>query len=52
MQYVFYKRTGEMHFTQPVQTIYAARQALDEYFAEGEEAKWARHSRAMYAIHD
>lgn len=40
-----------MHFTPPVQTIYAARQALDEYFAEGEEAKWARHTRVFEAIH-
>ena len=52
MQYDFFERTGEMHFTPPVQTIYAARQALDEYFAEGEEAKWARHTRVMKAIHD
>lgn len=52
MQYDFFKRTGEMHFTPPVQTIYAARQALDEYFAEGEKAKWARHTRVMNAIHD
>ena len=52
MQYDFFKRTGEMHFTPPVQTIYAARQALDEYFAEGEEAKWDRHTRVMNAIHD
>ncbi len=52
MQYDFFERTGEMHFTPPVQTIYAARQALDEYFEEGEEAKWARHTRVMNAIHD
>ena len=51
MQYDFFERTGEMHFTPPVQTIYAARQALDEYFAEGEEAKWARHIRVFEAIH-
>ena len=52
MQYDFFKRTGEMHFTPPVQTIYAERPALDEYFADGEEAKWARHTRVMNAIHD
>ena len=40
-----------MHFTPPVQTIYATRQGLDEYFAEGEEAKWARHLRVINAIH-
>lgn len=51
LQYDFFERTGEMHFTPPVQTIYAARQALKEYFAEGEEAKWARHTRVFEAIH-
>lgn len=51
LQYDFFERTGEMHFTPPVQTIYATRQALDEYFKEGEEAKWARHTRVFEAIH-
>lgn len=51
MQYDFFERTGEMHFTPPVQTVYAARQALDEYFAEGEMNKWERHKRVMNAIH-
>lgn len=51
MQYHFFEETGEMHFTPPVQTIYAARQALDEYFAEGEEAKWKRHLEVFEAIH-
>ena len=51
MQYDFFERTGEMHFTPPVQTVYAARQALIEYFAEGEEKKWNRHKRVMAAIH-
>lgn len=50
MQYEYFEKTGEMHFTPPVQTIYAARQALIEYFNEGEEAKWARHQRIMSAI--
>lgn len=51
LQYDFLEKTGEMHFTPPVQTIYAAKQALEEYFAEGEEAKWARHTRVFEAIH-
>lgn len=51
MQYEFFERTGEMHFTPPVQTIYAARQAIKEYWEEGEEAKWSRHQRVMDAIH-
>lgn len=52
MQYDFFVRTGEMHFTPPVQTIYATIQALKEYWAEGEEAKWARHTRVFCAIND
>ena len=51
LQYEFFEKTGEMHFTPPVQTIYAAMQALKEYFAEGEEDKWARHTRVFEAIH-
>lgn len=52
LQYDFFERTGEMHFTPPVQTIYAALQALKEYWAEGEEAKWARHTRIFNAINE
>ena len=50
LQYEYFEKTGEMHFTPPVQTIYSAIQALKEYFAEGEEAKWARHLRVNRAI--
>ena len=52
LQYDFFERTGEMHFTPPVQTIYATIQAIKEYWAEGEEAKWARHTRVFNAIHE
>jgi 2-aminoethylphosphonate-pyruvate transaminase len=52
MQYDFFERTGEMHFTPPVQTIYAAKQALTEYWKEGESAKWQRHQRVMNAIRE
>lgn len=51
LQYRFFEENGEMHFTPPVQTIYALRQALDEYFAEGEEAKWKRHLSVFEEIH-
>lgn len=50
LQYEFFERTGEMHFTPPVQTVYATKQAIEEYFEEGEEAKWARHTRVFRAI--
>jgi len=33
MQYDFFERVGEMHFTPPVQTIYALRQAIKEYIS-------------------
>jgi 2-aminoethylphosphonate-pyruvate transaminase len=52
LQYRYFKETGEMHFTPPVQTVYAARQAIREYWAEGERAKWARHSRVWAALHE
>ena len=51
LQYDYFQRTGEMHFTPPVQTVYATIQALKEYFAEGEKAKWERHTRVFNAIH-
>lgn len=50
LQYDFFRRTGEMHFTPPVQTIYAAIQGIKEYWNEGEEAKWKRHTRVFDAI--
>jgi 2-aminoethylphosphonate-pyruvate transaminase len=50
MQYECFEKTGEMHFTPPVQTIYATIQALKEYFEVGEEAKFARHRRVFEAI--
>lgn len=52
MQYDYFERTGEMHFTPPVQTIYATLQALKEYWMEGEEHKWARHTRVFNAINE
>ena len=52
LQYDYFKKFGEMQFTPPVQTIYAAREGLREYFAEGEQAKWQRHAKTMEAIHD
>lgn len=36
LQYKYFKKTGEMHFTHPVQTVYSVKQALKEYWAKGE----------------
>lgn len=52
MQYDYIKTKGEMHFTPPVQTIYATRQAMKEYWDVGETAKWNRHQRVWKAICD
>ena len=51
LQYEYFEKTGQMHFTPPVQTIYSTVQALKEYFEEGETAKWERHTRIFNAIH-
>lgn len=51
MQYDFFNRTGEMHFTPPVQTIYALARALEEYFDEGEKNRWDRLQKCWEAIH-
>lgn len=52
LQFEYFEKTGEMHFTPPVQTIYAAIQGLKEYFEEGEMEKWDRHLRVNKAIHE
>jgi 2-aminoethylphosphonate-pyruvate transaminase len=51
MQYDFFERVGEMHFTPPVQTIYALRQAINEYWQEGEQARWERMTKCWESIH-
>ena len=51
LQYSYFEKTGQMHFTPPVQVIYSALQAVKEYWEEGELPKWERHKRVMEAIH-
>ncbi|HHU52447.1 MAG TPA: 2-aminoethylphosphonate aminotransferase [Firmicutes bacterium] len=51
-QHEHFEKYGEMHFTPPVQIVYATVQAIKEYFMEGEDAKWARHLRVFEAIHE
>lgn len=51
LQYEYFEKTGEMHFTPPVQTIYAAIQGLKEYWQEGEINKWNRHKKSFEEIH-
>jgi 2-aminoethylphosphonate-pyruvate transaminase len=51
MQYDFFERVGEMHFTPPVQVIYALRQAIKEYWEEGAQARRDRLTRCWEAIY-
>jgi 2-aminoethylphosphonate-pyruvate transaminase len=51
MQYDLFERVGEMHFTPPVQTIYALRQALKEYWQEGEMPRYERIVKCWEAVH-
>jgi len=51
MQHEFFEKVGEMHFTPPVQTIYALKQAILEYWEEGEQARWNRLQKCWEAIH-
>lgn len=45
-QYKYFKETGEMQFTPPVQTIYALQQAIKEFFEEGAENRYNRYKRS------
>jgi aspartate aminotransferase-like enzyme len=49
-QYVGFEKTGQMQFTPPVQVAYALRQAMDEYFAEGESNRWNRYQENWNAL--
>jgi 2-aminoethylphosphonate-pyruvate transaminase len=43
-QYDYMEKTGQMRFTPPVQVIYALRQAIDEYFEEGDIKRYERYT--------
>lgn len=49
-QYCFFRDKGEMQFTPPVQTAYALRQALDEFFQEGGEARYQRYTECWKTL--
>lgn len=41
--FMFFKQQRQMQFTPPVQILYALRQAINEYFLEGEQRRWERY---------
>lgn len=51
-QYLGFEKTGEMRFTPPVQTVYALKQAIKEYFEEGEIPKWERHQSVYRTLRE
>ena len=51
-QYVGFEKTGQMQFTPPVQVAYALRQAIDEYFAEGELNRWNRYTQSWETLYE
>ena len=44
-QYDYFEKKGQMQFTSPVQVAYALRQAIKEYFKEGEENRYKRYTK-------
>lgn len=51
LQYDNFEKTGEMKFTPPVQTVYALKKAIEEYFSEGELEKWNRHKKVWSKLY-
>lgn len=43
-QYQYFEQTGQSQFTPPVQILYALRQAIKEYFAEGGVNRYRRYT--------
>jgi 2-aminoethylphosphonate aminotransferase len=43
-QYRYFETTGQSQFTPAVQILYALKQAISEYFAEGGEARYQRYT--------
>lgn len=50
-QYTGFQKTGQMQYTPPVQVAYALRQAIDEYFAEGEMNRWKRYRESWETLY-
>lgn len=49
-QYKHLEETGQTQFTPPVQTIYALRQAIREYFEEGAENRYMRYTESWKVL--
>jgi len=49
-QHRFFVKSHQMRFTPPVQLVYALDQALTEFFAEGQAARWERYLSCFSAL--
>lgn len=49
-QYNYMEKTGQMRFTPPVQTIYALRQAIEEFFEEGILNRYNRYTENWHTL--
>ena len=50
-QYEAFRHTRQVQFTPPVQVCYSLRQALDEYFAEGEAGRVGRYRKNFETLY-
>lgn len=44
-QYAYFEKSSQMRFTPPVQTMYALRQAIDEFLEEGQQQRYDRYTQ-------
>lgn len=51
-QFETFQKTGQMQFTPPVQIIFALNQALDEFFKETVEGRYARYAESWSVLTD
>lgn len=49
-QYEYLEKERQMRFTAPVQTMYALRQAIDEFYAEGSEKRYKRYQKSYVTL--
>ena len=51
-QYKYLEANGQTRFTPPVQTLYALRTAIDEFFEEGGENRYKRYTENWKVLRD
>jgi len=51
-QQEYFKKEGQFRFTPPVQTVYALRQAIDEFLEEGAENRYKRYRESYETLVD